>query len=141
MIVGYLKLFHVLFIFTWLGGLLATTRMVGYLAKEERVVQRQSLKLWRRLYFLVDLPSMCLALATGVVLLIWKDISMKQMWLHLKLTAAFFLVVADLTVGFLLTKSGQRISRGYEILFRVLHVVVALLLIAALFSIYVLKIK
>src|SRR6185503_12923150 len=96
---AYIKLFHLLFLFLWMGTLLMTTRMAALPA------QHSSLQSWRRLYFLVDLPSMCLAIFTAVALMLSKHISMAQPWLHMKLTCAFLLVACDLSVGALLLKS------------------------------------
>jgi uncharacterized membrane protein len=113
-----------------MGALLTTTRMAAL------SMQQSCIHLWRRFYFLVDLPSMFLAILTAALLLVLKNVSMAQPWLHMKLTCAFLLIGCDLTVGTLLMKA-KLLQKAF--VFRVLHITILLLLAGALFSVYVLK--
>ncbi|NGX62301.1 MAG: hypothetical protein K940chlam9_01798 [Chlamydiae bacterium] len=138
---AYLKLLHVLFVFTWVGSLLSLTRMLGYQGKETPEVQMRLGRILKRIYFFVDLPSMILAVTFGVILLFVREIDWKAPWLHMKLTLAFFFIVCDVICGFQIVKVSRKPIVGRGIPYKILHGVTALLLIAILFAIYILKQK
>ena len=130
-----LKLLHVLFIFIWVGTLLTLSRMMGYLAKEPLLVQQRVASLTQRMYLLIDLPSMVIAVGLGLCLLFLKDTNWKAPWLHVKLTLAFLLIVCDLLTGWKIVRQIADSSVGYKIL----HGFIGLLLIGVLIAIYILK--
>jgi len=137
----YLKLLHILFAFCWLGTLLALTRLMGKLAKEPELVQERCKKMFARLYFFVDLPSMIITVGTGITLLVLKDVSMKEIWLHLKLTCVLLLVIVDIWMGGYIAAQKVPMTHARAVQYKIFHSFVALLLIGVLFSIYVLKAK
>ncbi len=130
-----LKLLHVLFIFVWIGTLLTLSRLMGYLAKEPPLVQQRVAALTRRMYLLIDLPSMLIAVSLGLCLLFLKDTNWKAPWLHMKLTFAFLLIVCDLATGWKI--AGRVVDKpvGYKIL----HGLIGLLFIGVLIAIYIMK--
>ena len=136
-----LKLFHLFFLFVWMGSLLALTRFLGYLPKEEPSVQNRILRILRRTYLMIDLPSMSLSLILGVLLFIAKGVDFSQGWLHMKLTFVAFLIVCDIVTG----RSILRLSRENKscrgVRYKILHGVTALSLIALLVSVYIVKNK
>lgn len=132
-----LKLFHVLFVISWLGSLLTLTCFLGYLVKEAPLVQERLSKIAKKMYLAIDLPSMILTVGLGLILLFFKeDINWKAPWLHMKLTFAFLLIVCDLVTGRLIVKE-RRAIWGY----RCLHALAILLLAAILSAIYILKLN
>lgn len=130
-----LKLLHVLFIFIWIGTLLTLSRLMGYLAKEPPLVQQRVAALTRRMYLLIDLPSMLIAVILGLCLLFLKDMNWKAPWLHMKLTFAFLLIVCDLITGWKIVGRVVDKPMGYKIL----HGLIGLLFIGVLIAIYILK--
>lgn len=134
-----LKLVHFLSLFSWVGSLLSLTRLLGYLAKEEKSVQQRFIRIFRRMYFFIDLPSMILALASGISLLFLKDVNMKAAWFHMKMTFAVLLVIADIYTGVSIARLKNRFVEGSGIKFKVLHGLAALLLILILISVTILK--
>lgn len=130
----YLKLSHLFFVFIWIGSLLTTTRILPSLLKLEG-----SLSLWRRFYFLVDLPSMILAVFTGIALFFLKGIAIMQPWLHMKFTFVFLLILCDVGTAIVVLMKVKEGRKG--LFFKILHLSVIILLVGILFSIYVLKNK
>lgn len=136
---SYLKLLHVLFIFIWIGSLLALTRLMAYQVKEPPEIQLRLGRIYKRMYFLVDLPSMVFAIVLGIILLLVKGVDWKAGWLHMKLLFAFLLIVCDLITGAQAVKLSRKAIVGRGIGYKVLHGMTALFLIAVLISIYILK--
>lgn len=136
-----LKFAHVLFIFIWIGSLLSLTRLMAYQARETPEIQLKLGRIYKRMYFLVDLPSMILAIATGIALLTLKDMNWKAGWLHMKLTFAFLLVLCDLVTGSQVIRLEKIAIKGKGIFYKILHGLAALFLIGALIAIYILKQK
>ena len=130
-----LKLLHVLFVFVWIGSLLTLSRLMGYLAKESVVVQHRVAYLARRMYLLIDLPAMLIAIALGLSLLFLKETNWKAPWLHMKLTLAFLLIVCDLATGWRIVRGVVDKAMGYKIL----HGLAGLFFIGVLVAIYILK--
>ncbi len=131
-----LKFFHVLFIFLWIGSLLTVT---GFMAHQKESSKELS-RLLKRIYLSVELPSMCLAILFGVVLLFTKtDINFKAPWLHIKLTFAFLLIVCDIICGALVGHLQQRAACAGKIGHLFLHYLSLLFLVAVLLAIYYLK--
>lgn len=125
MIMVFLKLFHLFFLFVWLGSLLFITRAGS-------VIERSGLK---SIYITTNLPSMSLALTFGIILFIMRGASFQGGWFHMKLTMVSFLVLTDILVGKKLFGKTQ-ISKKY---FLSTHFMIVFLLLMVLFSIYVLK--
>lgn len=128
---AFLKLLHVIFVFSWIGSLLTLTRLLGYQAKEAPDIGLIS----KRMYFRVDLPSMILAVGSGLVLLFLNGVDWKLGWIHMKLTFAFLLIICDLICGWQILSLNRRPKWVYQML----HAMTALFLIMVLISIYILK--
>jgi uncharacterized membrane protein len=85
----FLKAFHLFFLILWLGALF----YVPYL-KFKKFEKAQLI------YFCVELPAMCLAIATGVVLLTMMPAKLRIGLFHMKLTCVMLLIGIDLYTGF-----------------------------------------
>lgn len=136
---SYLKLFHLLFVFTWLGSLLALTRLMIFHVKQPTDVQLALGKVYRKMYFYVDLPSMLLALSLGALLLFAKGIEWKAGWLHMKLTFVLFLIICDSIAGWESVRLSRKVAHGRGWGYKVLHGVTLFCLFGVLVSIYLLK--
>lgn len=124
-LIPYFKLFHLFFLFVWIGSLLYLTRLLGNGEKNDRLLQK--------IYFYTDLPAMCLAIGLGLILLFFKGVDMRG-WFHMKLTFALLLVALDIMTGRAIFRRS-----GAKKYFRYLHFLVYLFLFAILFAVYVLK--
>lgn len=123
-----LKFLHVVSVFFWVGTLLTLTRLIS---KQGR------LDLFKKTYFLIDLPFMCAAVITGLLLLFLKSgINFLAPWLHMKLTFAFVLIICDLIL--LSFFVGKRKSEGV-VGYKVLYWIVVITLLTILAAIYILK--
>lgn len=134
-----LKLLHVVIIFIWVGNLLALTRLLGYLPKEDSSTQERLVRIYRRMYLLIDLPAMILAVSLGTTSFILGTTDWHAGWFHMKITFVIFLIVCDILCGRYIF-SFKRKQRS-AVTFKVLHVLTAVILIGALSSIYVVRNK
>ncbi len=141
LMIAILKLLHVFFVFLWMGSLLLLTRFLGYLPKETPSVQLRLAKICRRVYVLVDFPSMLLALTCGILLLFLKEINFKAGWFHMKMTFTLLLIACDLVCGWQLAKRGHKPSTATALPYQIFHGITALCFLAVLVSIYILKIR
>ncbi|MEZ5314776.1 MAG: CopD family protein [Chlamydiales bacterium] len=129
---AFLKFFHVLFLFIWIGALFILTWMLGYLIKKSDMEAMNCLD--KRIYFYLDLPAMILAILFGGLILLFKETNWKAPWLHMKLTFAFLLIMSDMICGIFITKRVQS-----RLFYRFFHGLISLLLVCILFAVYVLK--
>lgn len=127
-----LKLSHLFFVFLWLAGLIT----VSWLFAHQRKASRELAGLLKRLYLSLQLPSMILAIGTGVLLFVLKGIGFKVPWIHLKLTCVLLLVVWDLILGWRIVRLRAPQQRLGWLL---LHCGVLLSLIGILIAIYLIK--
>lgn len=152
---GYLKAFHVAFLFIWLGGLMGLSRFLGYHVAEDAHTRERLTRIERRIYFFVTLPGAIMAISTGFLLLmgVGRDMETAQalryymvpsapenvFWratFHAKLTSVALLIGCDiftLTQILKLARGGEMPSR---LRFSILHGVEALLLIVILILMY-----
>ena len=127
-------MFHLLFVFSWIGCLLGLTRVLAYSKREPEEIQKSLYRMWKRSYLFIDLPSMLLTIASGVLLVIFfKPDAFKQGYFHLKMTAVVILIICDVTLGFKILRR----KKGSFLL----HGIAALCLLLILFAIYILKFK
>jgi uncharacterized membrane protein len=115
-----IKLFHLFFLILWLGTLF----LMPYLIQKR-------FEGAKKLYKWLELPSMILALLLGLILLLQNPAKMKIGLFHMKLTAALVLVGIDLFVG-----SRKTLSQRMRV---ILQVCVAVLLIAILFAVLMMR--
>lgn len=137
--VTYVKLFHVLFVFIWVGNLLALTRLMGYQVKLDPNAQMSMAPIYKRMYYFIGLPSMILAVSLGVVLLARIDPDKIPAWVVLMTLFSAPLIACDLITGFYITELNQKPETGRGIKYKILHGMTGLCLIAILASIYLLK--
>ena len=123
-----LKMTHLLFLFVWIGSLLTLTLLTGYF--------KQNTPIYRRLYLMVDLPAMLIAIITGLVLFNFNSFEGSRGWLHMKLTFALLLILCDILTGIQLKNLILKSLR-----FKCLHAAILLCLIGTVSSIYLVRNK
>jgi protoporphyrinogen IX oxidase len=132
---NFLKLLHVFFLFCWIGSLITLTRL-GTALPNDSSFKTQSFLTYRRVYFMHDLPSMILAILTGIILFIFVPLEWRAGWFHMKLSFVVLLVVCDILTGVTIYRFSKNPSIKSEVLFGWLHMLTLLFLILILFSIY-----
>ncbi|MCC6573029.1 MAG: CopD family protein [Planctomycetes bacterium] len=65
----WIKSFHLISLFIWVGGLLGLSRMLGYHVKENEETRAALSRIEKRMYYFVTVPGGVLALITGLMLL------------------------------------------------------------------------
>ena len=136
-----IKLLHVICVFIWIGNLLCLTRLMGYRVKEDAVTQAGLARILKRMYSFISLPSMCLALLFGFILLPSIDLRDAGGWFHMKLTMAFGLIVCDIATGRAIAAFSEEPETGRGVKYKILHGVAGLLLIALLSSTFLVRNK
>lgn len=129
---AFVKLLHVVFVFVWVGSLMMLTRFMGYHVKENPDTQMRLAKMYKRTYNFVQFPSMIMAVALGLILWAFLDLSYKPGWFHFKLAMALGLIICDLICGAYVRKlnSEPDLSSGKK--YKILHGFTGLFLIAVL---------
>ncbi|MCB1135413.1 MAG: CopD family protein [Chlamydiia bacterium] len=134
-----IKMLHVLCVFIWVGNLLMLSRFMGYHVKEDEGTQLRMAALYRRMYYFIGMPTMCLAVFFGLILLSGVDLSYKPGWFHMKLTFILVMIVLDTMCGRMVSKLSEAADRSRGIKYKIFHGVTGLTLIAILVSLYVVR--
>jgi putative membrane protein len=136
---AFVKFFHVLAGFMWVGTLLMLTRLMGYHVKENPQTQERLAALYKRMYYFVGMPTMAVALVLGLVLLTQVDWTYRPGWFHMKLLFIVCMVLLDAQCGRFVSRlnEGPDSSRGVQ--YKIFHGLTGLTLIAILLSLYVVR--
>ena len=99
---AYLKAAHIIFIVTWFAGLFYIVRLFIYNREafdkpEGQILRRQFEIMIRRLWYGITWPSCVLALGSGLTLLSFYE--SWPLWLLIKLSLVFFLLLYHLSLG------------------------------------------
>ena len=129
---AWVKALHVISLFIWIGTLLSLTRLMGYHVKEEPDTQMRMAKIYKRMYRLVQFPTMIVAIVLGVVLLTQLDLSYKPGWLHMKLTFAAGLIICDWMCGRNVARLNVEPDLSKGVRYKMLHGITGLMLIGVL---------
>lgn len=135
----FFKLFHVFFLFVWIGTLLNLTYLLSFHNKESTALQSSLARIYRRIYFRLDLPAMILALGSGIAAICLKDMDWKAPWIHMKLTFVALLIGCDIIAGWRIVKLGSAPIQGKGVGYKILYVATLLILLGILAAIYILK--
>ncbi|MEM8884860.1 MAG: CopD family protein [Planctomycetota bacterium] len=136
------KFLHVLGMVVYVGGFLALTRLVGKAVLFETEASRaDSYRTFRRMHMFADWGGLAIMLVTGLILFIsdpWDKDYLKQGYFHMKLTFVILLLVCDILftrkLFFQMRPDGPQPKKAF---FAALHGIAALLVVGAIFAIYV----
>ncbi len=134
-----IKFFHVLFVFIWVGNLLALTRLLGYHVKQDIQTQKNMVLVYQRMYRFISLPSMAMTIVFGSVLIMNIDPDKGLFWFAHKLAFAMGVIVCDFICGFYISDLVGKADTSRGVKYKILHGVCGLCLIGVLVSIYILK--
>ena len=97
----WLKAWHLIFMVTWFAGIFYLPRLFVYHAMTDDEAGNERFKVMERKLYLFITPWMLLTLAFGIWMLFdyaWAAYG-KMLWLHIKLTLIFILVIYHLYCG------------------------------------------
>lgn len=134
-----IKLLHVTCVFIWVGNLLMLSRFMGYQVKEEPAVQMRLAAIYQRIYYFVGLPTMCLSMLFGFILLSGVDLSYRPGWLHMKITFILLMFLLDMWCGRLVSQLNEKPDTGRGAKYKAFHGIAGLALIGILCSVYVVR--
>lgn len=97
---NYIKALHLIFVVTWFAGLFYMPRLfiyhieaAGKPSPDREILGRQLKIMSRRLWNIITWPSLFLATATAIWLLLLFPAWMQQPWMHMKLALVALLFV------------------------------------------------
>lgn len=94
----WIKAFHIIAVVTWFAGLFYLPRLFVYHAQSEDNISNERFKIMeRKLYRGIMVPSMVVAIALGIWLLILIPAWLTQGWMHAKLSLVVALLVYHFT--------------------------------------------
>lgn len=134
---GFLILFHMFFVFIWIGSMFTASSIMGYAAEEVTAVHQAMHRITKRVYFLFIFPSMIVAVCLGILLLFIMPIDWSAPWLYTKLGFAVLLILCNLFLGSLLCAVDQRPSDSLALSYRITQGLTALSILIILFGFYV----
>lgn len=129
-----LKALHIIAIVAWMAGLLYLFRLFVYHVEEtENVVKSRFTVMESRLYRIITLPAMVVAVGLGVALLTLQSDYLRMGWIHAKLAA----VVGMIAITFFGGRQIEELAAGKRPFssrtYRILNEVPTLLLILIVF--------
>jgi uncharacterized membrane protein len=97
----YWLFFHILGVILWAGGALNVSRMLGFHVQEDpETVQPRLSNIEKRIFNLVVLPGMAMAMIAGMGMLTGAaQADMQYGWMHGKLAFAMILFVLTMLLG------------------------------------------
>lgn len=128
--VKFAKLFHVFFLFLWVGGLVA---LISFLKVGTNRV------FCRKHYFMLQLPCMIIAVALGIFLLVQSPEKLRLGWFHMKLTGALGLIFCDIWAAKGLSSKGLERAQKSRGSYWFMQGCTVLFLLLSLSAIYLIK--
>ncbi|QJD60186.1 protoporphyrinogen oxidase HemJ [Pseudomonas sp. gcc21] len=99
----WIKAFHIIAVITWFAGLFYLPRLFVYHAAADDRPSLERFKIMeRKLYRGIMTPSMLVAVALGLWMVMLQPGYLEQAWLHAKLTLVALIVVYHFACGALL---------------------------------------
>lgn len=149
---AWIKAFHLVALFIWVGSLLGLSRMLGYHVRENEETRAALSRIEKRMYYFVCIPGGVLAIVTGLMLLFGvgregvgpmetfssylapRDAAgQPSTWyitFHVKLALVFALLGCDFYLGAQIRKLAAGSPPPGRVRFSILHGVIALILTA-----------
>ena len=114
----WIKAFHIIFMVTWMAGILYLPRLFVYHAMAEDQVGKDRFKVMERKLFLgIMTPGMILTLISGMYL--WLGYGFSGGWLHLKLILVATLIAyhfwCGTTIRLFRTDNNSRSHKFYRV--------------------------
>jgi putative membrane protein len=124
----WIKALHIVFVIAWFAGLFYLPRLFVYHAQSDDAPSRERFKVMeRKLYRGIMMPSMLLALASGLWL--WLGYGFAGGWLHLKVALVAVLVAYHFWMRALMGEFARDANRHGHAFYRWVNEVPAVLLV------------
>ena len=106
----FTKWLHIVAIISWMAGILYLYRILIYQAERGAKPEARELldTMGTRLYRLITMPAMGIAILAGIALIVQNPELMHQGWLHAKLTAVVILLGSTVYAGRLVRRFRTR---------------------------------
>ena len=125
----WLKAFHIVFVVSWFAGLFYLPRLFVYHAQATDAASNERFKVMeRKLYRGIMLPSMVLAVASGLWL--WLGFGFAGGWLHAKVTLVALLVAYHFWLAKLRADFARDANRRTHVFYRWVNEIPTVLLVA-----------
>jgi putative membrane protein len=125
----WLKAFHIVFVVSWFAGLFYLPRLFVYHAQATDTASNERFKVMeRKLYRGIMLPSMVLAVASGLAL--WLGFGFAGGWLHAKVTLVALLVAYHFWLAKLRADFARDANRRTHVFYRWVNEIPVVILIA-----------
>ncbi len=128
----WIKAFHVMSVISWMAMLFYLPRLFVYHAEHRdnqgfvEVVKIQE----RKLYYFIGVPAFWASLLSGAAMIaLSPELFKTGMWLHIKLTAAFLLILYHFSLGYFLKKFASNSCAKSGRFFRIYNEVPTILMI------------
>ena len=141
----YLKWTHVLGVILYAGGLMALTRLVGHAVRfDDATARTNAYRIFKRMHMFVDWGGLAMMLVTGIWLIVrepgrYFGADAQSSFMHPKLTLVLVLVICDIVFSRKLFALQGEGPQPKATAFRILHGVVGLSMIGALYCVMVLR--
>lgn len=117
----YVKAVHIFFMVTWFAGIFYLPRLFVYhaMSKDNPSIERFKI-MERKLFYGIMTPGAILTIITGLWLLYdyaWM-LYRKSMWLHLKFSLIFLLILYHIYCGYLMIKFKHNKNKHSHIYYR-----------------------
>ncbi len=127
----WIKAFHIISIVTWFSGLFYLPRLYVYHAMATDTISIERFNIMeKKLYYYITTPSAILAVILGGALIAYYPPYMQMIWLHIKLTLVFFLLIYHAYLGVLLKAFKAGRNKHSHVFYRLLNEIPAIFLIA-----------
>ena len=134
----WVQAFHIIAVVTWFAALFYLPRLFVYHAQASDEVGIERFKVMeRKLYRGIMTPSMIVAVALGVTLLIMNPVWMTQGWMHAKLTLVAALIVYHFVCGHMLAVFARDENRRSHVFYRIFNELPVIVLIAVVILVVV----
>ena len=134
---GWVKVFHFIFVFIWVGSLMNLTRMMIKHHSYDLQTREVLAGLYSRSYYYMQLPCMLMGVTLGMVLIAQLDQTKSLGWFHMKLAFAMGMIMCDVLCSRFVQKirDEEGGSKGYGMV----HGISGLLLLGIAISLYVVR--
>jgi protoporphyrinogen IX oxidase len=136
----YILAIHIIFVVCWFAGLFYIVRLFIYHTEaqqrpqpDRKILSDQFELMERRLWYVISVPSMLLAVAAGITLVCLYPAWLSQPWMHIKLTFVAGLLIYHFICQNLINQMRNGVFKWTSTQLRIWNEVATILLFAIVF--------
>jgi putative membrane protein len=128
----WLKAFHVIFMVTWFAGLFYLPRLFVYHSMTTDIISIERFKIMeRKLFFGIMTPGAILTIIFGIwMIIIAHQMYLPMLWLHIKLTLVFLLILYHIYLGKVLYQFKNNRNQHNHVFYRWINEIPTVFLVA-----------